>query len=639
MTFEYALPIGTVLKYKPIFGKESVYTVRKVLGQGGFGITYLVTKEVMDGNIPHHHKYAIKEFFVKGKCWRRPNAIRMMMPEAEDAKQNVKDWLEEFLTEAQRLNKICKENANIVNVNEVFRANDTAYYVMEYISGGNIRSLVKANGALPESKALQYLMPIAHAVDFIHSKYELLHCDIKHDNIMLRNNEGIIEPVLIDFGESRHFKNGSLTSTHATTGCSDGFAPIEQYMGVSSFAPQIDVYALAATFFYLLTGHEPRIASDVSQAYLEKELPAGLSPSLRGALIHAMQMDKAKRTFTVADFIREAGGAAPAEDIIPDELPSGFRLRGDGRAFDIVSVVERTPFYVKYKALSGYDEQDRTYGYGATRRSDCEVVEFFDATNQRRDKSGSVLTDASVAYSLRQYLDFCASVTGFDFPAGFVSSSGEGWMSFEDNGTLYLVTSGRKASSGKKKKMWLLAASIVGIFVCLFFVARFLSHTGGSTSVIDFVAALTAKSANFVTDSIVKIDEGIKAQLGECHYTGEIDEEGRPHDDKGYAEFMLNGSVSATYQGGFDHGKLQGENVTFIYDYDNDKEEFKGSFKDNSFFEGTLTKTNTGWYYTGTFKRVDDNFLGVPDSGTWYDKDSIPTFKTKGGNNIYIDSK
>lgn len=607
MTFEYALPIGTVLKYKPIFGKESVYTVRRVLGQGGFGITYLVTKEVMDGNIPHHHKYAIKEFFVKGKCWRRPNALRMMMPEAEDAKQNVKDWLEEFLTEAQRLNKICKENANIVNVNEVFRANDTAYYVMEYISGGNIRSLVKVNGALPESKALQYLMPIAHAVDFIHSKYELLHCDIKHDNIMLRNNEGIIEPVLIDFGESRHFKDGSLTSTHATTGCSDGFAPIEQYMGVSSFAPQIDVYALAATFFYLLTGHEPRIASDVSQAYLEKELPAGLSPSLRGALIHAMQMDKAKRTFTVADFIREAGGAAPAEDIIPDELPSSFRLRGDGRAFDIVSVVERTPFYVKYKALSGYDEQDRTYGYGATRRSDCEVVEFFDSANQRRDKSGEVLTDASVAYSLRQYLDFCASVTGFDFPAGFVSSSGEGWTSFEDNGTLYLVTSGRNASSGKKKKMWLLAASIVGIFVCLFFVARFLSHTGGS-SIVDSVAALTAKSANFVTDSIVttSIDEDFDG-LGTCYYTGPIDEYGRPH-GKGYAEYKKNGTLKATYDGRFVHGKADGSDVKYVRV---GGDSFEGTFKDGMYSEGTLTKKD-GSSFKGTFNN------GNPYTGDWY---------------------
>ena len=631
MTFEYALPIGTVLKYKPIFGKESVYTVRKVLGQGGFGITYLVTKEVMDGNIPHHHKYAIKEFFVKGKCWRRPNALRMMMPEAEDAKQNVKDWLEEFLTEAQRLNKICKENSNIVNVNEVFRANDTAYYVMEYIPGGNIRSIVKANGAFPESKALQYLMPIAHAVDFIHSKYELLHCDIKHDNIMLRNNEGIIEPVLIDFGESRHFKDGSLTSTHATTGCSDGFAPIEQYMGVSSFAPQIDVYALAATFFYLLTGHEPRIASDVSQAYLEKELPAGLSPSLRGALIHAMQMDKAKRTFTVADFIREAGGAAPAEDIIPDELPSSFRLRGDGRAFDIVSVVERTPFYVKYKALSGYDEPDRTYGYGATRRSDCEVVEFFDSANQRRDKSGSVLTDASVAYSLRQYLDFCASVTGFDFPAGFVSSSGEGWMSFEDNGTLYLVTSGRKASSGKKKKMWLLAASIVGIFVCLFFVARFLSHTGGSIPVVDSVAALTGKSVKSVSDSIIKTP--LDVVYGKCHYTGPVDKKGRPN-GRGIAKFMKNGSVYATYEGGFEQGKLQGQNVTFICDSENEK--FEGAFDDNRYSKGKVTSTDDGSYYSGTFKSSRKNLLGDTDVGTWYDKDGNSTYNIENGKVVKI---
>lgn len=168
---------------------------------------------------------------------------RMMFPEAVEAKQDVKEWLHEFENEAELLNQTCKQTPNIVQVNEVFRANDTAYYVMEYLEGGSLRDVVKQQGALQEKDALSYILPVVKAVHMLHTmKQPLLHCDIKHDNIMLRKHvDGVIEPVLIDFGESRHFnEKGDLTTTHTTAGCSRGFAPMEQYLGVTTFIPQVD---------------------------------------------------------------------------------------------------------------------------------------------------------------------------------------------------------------------------------------------------------------------------------------------------------------------------------------------------------------------------------------------------------------
>lgn len=132
---QYALEKGTPLvsSSKNLFGiptgEKRVYTIEKALGQGGFGITYLATRKI--GNITQ--VFAIKEFFVKGQCWSEAGNSRMMFPEAVEAKKDVEEWLLEFEKEAKLLNKICKETPNIVQVNEFFHANDTAYYLKKQV--------------------------------------------------------------------------------------------------------------------------------------------------------------------------------------------------------------------------------------------------------------------------------------------------------------------------------------------------------------------------------------------------------------------------------------------------------------------------------------------------------------------------
>lgn len=348
---KYALPIGTILKNPRKWGARA-YTIEPVmdgkpvdkhsrfrfksslspvLGQGGCGITYLASSVVETGNISHKVYFAIKEYFEKGVCYRDVDNPTMKFSPA--AKEKVEEGLKDFITEATRLNKICANNKNIVNVNEVFEANDTAYYVMEYLDGGNLRDKIKENGgAFSVEEALSYFLPISNAVSYIHNSHKLLHCDIKPDNIMLRVDEdGNEEPVLIDFGISLHFNSkGNLTSTHNTVGASDGYAPQEQYRGVERFCPEVDVYALSATLFYLLTGHNPINSFEISDSYIDTKLPQSVDNQVRFAIQMGMRKSQNERTHSVSELIKDLSSFVNVGKVETEKKESGERTRRFG---------------------------------------------------------------------------------------------------------------------------------------------------------------------------------------------------------------------------------------------------------------------------------------------------------------------
>ena len=257
--YPMALPIGTTLK-----GGQYPYRIEEVLGQGSYGHTYRVSAQVPIGNITKEVSFAVKENFTKKYCSRKADGVTMKYPTefADDVERDLQD----FMSEGNKLREICKESKNIVKVNETWRENGTAYYAMEYIDGGNLCNYVKDNGCLSEKEAIDILLPVIDAVGVIH-QHHLLHLDIKPENIMLeKRKNGGFEPILIDFGITLHFDNsGTITQTSKdhSIGCSDGYAPIEQYGGVNHFAPEVDVYALGATLYYMLVGEDPKRASDI----------------------------------------------------------------------------------------------------------------------------------------------------------------------------------------------------------------------------------------------------------------------------------------------------------------------------------------------------------------------------------------
>ena len=288
--YKHTLPIGTKLQ-----SPKRIYTVEQILGQGGFGITYKVSALIRIDNVTIRTFFAVKEFFMKESCERDSHdSVCYSSPVKDKVEESKKD----FLAEAQRLNKISLEHPNLIHVNEVFEANNTVYYVMEYLDGGSLRSYVRKHGPLSEHEALEMMKPIFKAVDFLHQN-RMTHLDIKPDNIMLKRDadSGKIIPVLIDFGLSKHYdKNGKPTSSIRILGCSDGYAPMEQYVGINTFTPQADVYALAATLLFSLTGKDPAIATELSTKQIVGSLPDTISPKLKDALVAAMKMRKEERT-------------------------------------------------------------------------------------------------------------------------------------------------------------------------------------------------------------------------------------------------------------------------------------------------------------------------------------------------------
>ena len=298
MQYNYALPAGTILQ-----SDRRSYKVEEVLGAGGFGITYKVSSTIMVDNVPATTFFAIKEHFMKG-CDRAADGctVTSTLQMREEVEQCKKD----FIVEAKRLNRLSGLSENIVRVNEVFENYGTAYYVMQYLSGGEVADYVNNHGAMTEEQTLRIIIPVAQAVSLIH-KEKLLHLDIKPNNILLMtsNRNGQIYPVLIDFGIAKHFTpSGKPTSNHSAKGASDGYAPMEQYAEIDEFAPTLDVYALGATMLFMLTGRVPKKAFSVSPGYVDGMLPDKISENTRKAIIKAMMPMAIDRTPTVLDFIQ-----------------------------------------------------------------------------------------------------------------------------------------------------------------------------------------------------------------------------------------------------------------------------------------------------------------------------------------------
>lgn len=232
------------------------YRIEKVLGQGGFGITYLVFE---CGTARH---LAVKEFFMKELCGRDESTGGVTC-ESDGSREKVARFRGKFFKEASNIARF--SHPHIVRVFETFEENNTVYYVMEYAEGGSLEDLVRQRGCLSEADAVHYILQVADALAYIHGK-KMNHLDVKPANILL-NKHG--EALLIDFGLSKQYdiSTGSQTST-TPVGISEGYAPIEQYRqgGVDKFSPKTDIYALGATFFKLLTGKTPPSASEIFES-------------------------------------------------------------------------------------------------------------------------------------------------------------------------------------------------------------------------------------------------------------------------------------------------------------------------------------------------------------------------------------
>lgn len=267
------------------------YEVLKVLGQGGFGITYLVRHTLLN------KLFALKEFFPQDYCHRDETTSHITIVSQSNVEM-VNRLRARFITEAQNIVKL--RHPNIVGIHDVFEENDTAYYVMDYIDGESLDDLVNREGAMPENTAVEYATAIGGALDYIHRRH-MTHLDVKPANIMLRRADG--EPILIDFGLSKQYTEEGNARSTVLAGLSHGYSPLEQYAQDSSciFTPKSDIYSLGATLYTMLTGRKPPEAPRlIGQSIL---LPENISTEVKQAVQWAMAPLKEDRCPSARDFI------------------------------------------------------------------------------------------------------------------------------------------------------------------------------------------------------------------------------------------------------------------------------------------------------------------------------------------------
>jgi serine/threonine protein kinase len=269
------------------FQLNNKYIIKKVLGQGGFGITYLAEDTLLDIEV------CIKELFISGSSTRGSNMTVLT--------QNMKeftfaDFKERFIQEAKQLARF--NHPNIVRVIEFFEANNTAYVVMEYIAGQTLKDKVAFGGPLSADVSQKIIESILDAVEVVH-KAGMLHRDIKPDNLII-GSEGRI--VLIDFGSARAYSDEKTIAQTAMV--SPGYAPLEQYNPNARKGTFTDIYSIGATFYFMLTGEKPL---NVTERYTERQkAPHEINPSVSmqvsSAVMLAMEMKAEDRFQNVADF-------------------------------------------------------------------------------------------------------------------------------------------------------------------------------------------------------------------------------------------------------------------------------------------------------------------------------------------------
>lgn len=279
----FCLEPGTMIKDRYIIGK--------MLGLGGFGITYKAWDTKLETTL------AIKEYFPSGLANRAPGTTDVVLVARKRSKEFTygKD---RFLDEARNVAKF-STHRNIVNVYDFFELNNTAYIVMEFLNGKTLRDIMFENNApLPLERSIDIVEDVCSALTAVH-KENIIHRDVSPDNIMIC--EGNVTK-LLDFGAARF---DATVENRVTVVVKPGFAPPEQYDKVNRQDGRTDEYALGATLYYMLTGTKPEESTNrkINDTVLPpNELDPSIPANVSNAIMRAMAIEQEFRFPTVADF-------------------------------------------------------------------------------------------------------------------------------------------------------------------------------------------------------------------------------------------------------------------------------------------------------------------------------------------------
>ena len=325
------------------------YRIEKVLGQGGFGITYLAIQTSLQ------RKVAVKEFFMERFCVRNAKSMSVEVSSPVNC-QVVEQYKRKFIKEARNLMRL--HHPNIISVIDVFEGNGTVYYVMPYHPKGSLQNHVETSGQLLETEAMKYVRQIAFALKYMHNEEHICHLDVKPANILLDDNGNA---VLIDFGISKRYNEAGQETTTTPVGTSDGYAPIEQYQQeVEEFSPASDVYALGATLYFLLHGKRP-ISSVQRAGGAALLMNDNLSSGIKEIIRNSMKIVKKDRAVSVDVFLENTGNQD--ESTLIDKKNSDY---------EEITFASKSDVELEREALAYYEKNEikilNQYGFFETKK-------------------------------------------------------------------------------------------------------------------------------------------------------------------------------------------------------------------------------------------------------------------------------
>lgn len=540
VTQQIALQPGSLLRHE-------TYRIERILGVGGFGITYLATDLSLDRYV------AIKEFFPQEYCDRDGTTSHVTLGTQTNF-EFISSLKMRFIKEARNIAKF--DNPNIIKIHAAFEENNTAYYVMDYIEGITMHDMVKRYGPMTARRAIDFIIRVGEALEYVHLQ-RIMHLDIKPANIMIRIADET--PILIDFGLSKQYDQHGHQTTTSMVGISHGFAPMEQYRddGVSEFSPQTDIYSLAATLYFALSGEIPLQAP----LLVEEELPFPelIPASLVEPIKRAMSPGRSRRQPTMAVFLSELRNAAmhiqpappvtqasPISQAPPTPIEPQVPIEPQIPQIPQTPQVPRVPIEPQVNRQPGPPTMDEPeHGFHQPYVSDKDAFE----------------ASPSVEMSYPQV---------------------------------------EHTAPKSKRTLWIIGAIAVVAAIVAVIAALPESNNGSGDGVEDYTEEAISWTG----------EEGMTWQsaLGECHYVGELDDYDLPN-GKGRAVIEEGKYKGSIYDGDFVSGTMEGEAVYTCANGD----VFEGTFKNNEYSEGTYRVKATGESFRGTFKNRQ------PAVGHWYD--------------------
>lgn len=580
------------------------YRIIKVLGQGGFGITYLA-EQVMLGR-----KVAIKEFFYRDYCDREEGTSYVTLGTSSNRK-TVQPFMNKFLKEARTISQL--DHPNIIKIHDIFEENNTAYYVMEYIEGENLSEMVKRQGALPEATAVAYIKKVADALAYIHAR-SINHLDVKPGNIMLRQHDQQI--VLIDFGLSKQYDEVGSQTSSTPVGVSQGYAPVEQYSpgGVPTFSPSTDIYSMGATLYWLIIGKTPPNANEVLNMGLPP-MPSYVSASVKKAIESAMQAKKVDRPQSVEAFLY----LFDKKKSTPTPPPSSKNVGQNDEETRVLQKESQQP-----AALNGYHKK---------KFDDGSVYEG-NFVNGKPEGKGTMKYVGGASYIGEWHYGLREGEGTWNYPDGgsyigsWVRGRRHGRGTLNKKGGMVIIGEWKNdrlvAELGVKEKEakatlekperfikglfkgLLIAAAIIVPIMLIPIIAQCQNNRDNASDYVSNEDAVIPEERYVQEEAVYGSNGNVK-----YYWTGNI-KEGQP-EGTGVAVYP-NGDkygrkeYSGTMQGGLKHA----ENASLKYQ---NGDSYKGSFANDHFQEGTYYVSATGERFVGKFK--DDQ----PYNGSWHNRD------------------